>query len=875
MSDFVEGLRQLPGSRVFSRVFRALLIAVTSLSGLLFFPYYPYQPLAMIVAGVLILSLKYPTAALAIGLLLSAPAAYYQNTFFGVIYVLLCIFLVASTKTWPALLLAVMGWVLALSPFSFLAFVPVMVCGLVLGSKEAAKIGAVVAISLFFLGWARGMTNLGLIVIPYAIAQSVGSQPIPNPWLPLSFFYSAKAPEASVSGQMTATLLRNFVEDMTSYIEIACWSAAGYVTGFVAGKWRRAYPWAVASAVGFIPVAGAYAFGASLFFVQTAGFESMFGLISCMVAALILQFVRSDLLRVAALHKARMSDTTAIAQPILEKQAARPELAWNQIGGYEQLKQEISDSVLVPLQKSDVTRAYGVEPPRGLLLFGPPGCGKTLMMKALAQTLKANFYYVKTSDIVSKWYGESEKRVTEVFSLARSTAPSVLFFDEIDSIAKKRDLYGSDDTTPRLLSLMLAEMDGLEKEDAPLLIVGATNKPDMLDQAILRPGRFDRVIYVSPPDRKARESIFRVHLEGKPLAEDLDFAKLAAMSERFSGADIRNVIQITAVELAKKAMKGGTLPPVTMKELADVMATYKPSIALQTLEDYERLRLDFERRVSRTEEELKPSVTFADIGGLDKVKQLLMETIELPFKHPELMAKYGLESPKGILLFGPPGCGKTLLARAAAGSLNIAFLTVSGAELAQKSEKDAAVAVREIFYRARENTPSMIFIDEIESLASSRGATSSSETKSVSQLLIEMDGMKDLRDVVVLAATNKPQWIDAALLRPGRFDKVIYIPPPDTDARRAIFRVCVGKSPSLALDYDKLAESTSGFSGADISAIVKESKMTAVRDSLRGMRHDEITMQDLSDVIKRARPSITKESLQECQKFLETYGERT
>jgi len=861
------------GSPILIRGFRSLVAVCLSFYVLLLWPYFPLFMLAILAIGILVLSLKYPKAALATGLLLSILPAYYQNTFFGLIYAFVCLLVLALNRTWPTLSLVLLGWALALSRFSAIAFVPLIICGLILGSKEGAAVGASLAVSLFFLGWMNGITNFALLVVPYLPAIQP-PQPLPDPWLPLSFAYNSRSPNPAEYGQLQATLLRNVIDDLTFYIAIACWSLAGYIAGIVAKKWTRAYPWTVATALGFLPLAAAYTYGSS-FFASNPGFETIFGLLGGVLVTFFLQLARTDLARMTALQKAKAAETRTVAQPILEKREAKPELAWNQIGGYSQLKQEIHDSVLMPLQKSDVARKYGAEPPRGILLFGPPGCGKTLLMKALARTLKSNFYYVKTSDIVSKWYGESEKRVTEVFSLARSTAPSVLFFDEIDSIAKKRDLYGSDDITPRLLSLMLAEMDGLEKEKAMLLVVGATNKPELLDEAILRPGRFDRVIYVGPPDKEARKAIFQVHCKDKPIAADVEYDKLAGSTDRFSGADIRNVVQITAVELAKKAMKGQELPPIGMKELAQTIQTYKPSITLQMLEDYEKLRLDFERRVSRAGEELRPTVTFADIGGLNKVKEILSETVELPLKHPELMEKYGLESPKGILLFGPPGCGKTLIAKAAAGSFNIAFLTISGAELSQKTASDVASTTKETFYRARENKPSMIFIDEIESIASSREAgPQTTGLKPISQLLIEMDGVRELRDVLVLAATNKPQWIDSALLRPGRFDKVVYVPPPDIQARKAIFRICLGESPTSAIDLDKLAQSTDGYSGADIASIVKNAKMTAVRDILKGIRHDDITMRDLEDAISMSKPSITKECLEESHRFLQKYGER-
>jgi SpoVK/Ycf46/Vps4 family AAA+-type ATPase len=864
-------IMDLLGSPILIRSFRSLVAVCLSLYVLLLSPYFPLFMIAIFVIGIFILSVKYPMAALAIGLLLSILPAYYQNTFFGLVYASLCLLVLALNRTWPALSLALLAWALALSPFSIIAFVPLIVCGLVLGSKDGALAGVSLAVSLFLLGWMKGTTNFALLVVPY-VPTVQPSQPLPDPWLPLSFAYNSRSPSPAEYGQLQATLLRNFIDDVTFYVETACWGLAGYVTGMVAKKWTRAYPWTVATALGFLPLAAAYTYGSSLF-VSSVGFEMIFGLAFGLFVTFFLQLARTDLSRMTALQKARAAQTTTVAQPVLEKREAKPELAWNQIGGYSQLKQEIHDSVLMPLQKSDVAKTYGAEPPRGILLFGPPGCGKTLLMKALAQTLKSNFYYVKTSDIVSKWYGESEKRVTEVFTLARSTAPSVLFFDEIDSIAKKRDLYGSDDITPRLLSLMLAEMDGLEKEKAMLLVVGATNKPELLDQAILRPGRFDRVIYVGPPDKEARKAIFQVHCKEKPIAADVDYDKLAALSERFSGADIRNAVQMTAVDVAKGAMKGGEVVPIGMSELTQTIRTYKPSIPIQMLEDYEKLRLDFERRTSRKEEELKPRVTFADIGGLDNVKRIIMETIELPLKRPELMKKYGLESTKGLLLFGPPGCGKTLIAKAAAGSLDATFLTTSGGELSHKSAGEIAAAIKEIFYRARENTPAIVFIDEIESLASSREAGTQA-VKPISQLLIEMDGIKDLRNVMVLSATNKPHWVDAALLRPGRFDKIVYVPPPDPEARKAIFQIELHGSPTAEVDHDTLVKSTEGYSGADIAAIVREAKMTAVRDTVKGTEHEKITTRDLQNAVKGIKPSITKESIEECRAFLETYGER-
>ncbi|MBI2079200.1 AAA family ATPase, partial [Candidatus Micrarchaeota archaeon] len=466
----------------------------------------------------------------------------------------------------------------------------------------------------------------------------------------------------------------------------------------------------------------------------------------------------------------------------------------------------------------------------------------------------------------------SEKNITELFAIARKNAPAILFFDEIDSIGKKRGAYSSDDVSPRVLSVMLQEIDGFKSSKKPLIVIGATNIPNQLDPALLRPGRCDKIIYMHLPDKEGRKFIFKVHMRKVPIADDIDFDKLAAKTERFSGADIKNVIDEAIKAAAKEASKAGVILPVTTEHLLQVLKSIKPSTGIAQLDEYEKFRLDFERRVGAKEElkEREEIVKWEDVVGLDKVKQTLLETIELPLLREDLMKEYKVKPSKGILLFGPPGTGKTLIVKAATSELKASFQSLSGAELMKSGYTQAVTVIKETFNRARENAPSIIFVDEIETIAGTRG-TGSNEI--IGQFLTEMDGLRELKGVVVLAATNKPSILDAAILRPGRFDKIFYIPPPTEIGRGDIFKIHLGKL-AEKVDSNVLASVTDGFSGADIASIAQEVKMLAVRARLAGT-DASVSTNTVLEIAKKRRPSITKNMLIEYKEFLEEYGERS
>ncbi|PVU70330.1 AAA family ATPase [Sulfolobales archaeon SCGC AB-777_K20] len=549
----------------------------------------------------------------------------------------------------------------------------------------------------------------------------------------------------------------------------------------------------------------------------------------------------------------------AAIKKALEKQPKEgsDKITWDMIGGYEEIKREIREYIELPLRRKDLAEKYGLKPPKGILLFGPPGCGKTMMMKALANEAKINFIYVSVPEIMSKWYGESEQRLRELFNNARKMAPVILFFDEIDTIGVRREHHVGDSVTPRLLSLMLSEMDGLASEDG-VIVVGSTNVPHLLDKALLRPGRFDKLIYVGLPDLRSRIEIFKIHCKSKPLAGDVDFEALAKMTERYTGADIANVCQEVARRVAAESLNTGVIREIKMEDFIEVIKKYKPSVSLETLEQYEKFKMDYERKTGTDipVTELIEKVTLNDVGGYDQMKKELFEILEIQFKYSNLMAQMKIPPVRGILLYGPPGVGKTMMAKALANTLGVKLLMLSGAEILYKGYEGAVAAVKEVFNRARENKPAIILLDEIDAIAPRREAYKSEGNKVVNQLLTEMDGIRTLRDVVVIATTNRIEDVDPALLRPGRFDKVVFMPLPNRDERRDIFEKYLGKETCSKVNCDALAALTEGYSGADLASVTREAKLKVLKEMIRGNVNRELTYEDLLDAIAMVKPSV-------------------
>jgi transitional endoplasmic reticulum ATPase len=575
-------------------------------------------------------------------------------------------------------------------------------------------------------------------------------------------------------------------------------------------------------------------------------------------------------------------------------------VTFEMVGGLHDVKADIKESMIIPLMRKDVTTRFKLDPPKGILLFGPPGCGKTMLMKALASELGVEMISAKCSDLMSKWYGESENRVAELLRTARERAPTILFLDEIDSIAKRRDMYTADDVTPRLLSILLSEMDGLDKSSG-VIVVGSTNKPDLIDPALMRPGRLDKIIYVPPPDYEERIEIVQVHLNGRPYSKDIDLKEVAKKTERYSGADLANLVREAATRAVKREMSslGKTAATISMDDFSQVLPRIKPSISLRMIADYETMKMDYERKMHQSvRSERKTLVHWDDVGGLEDVKAAIREYVELPLTRPELMESYKIKTGRGILLFGPPGCGKTHVMRAAANELNVPIQIVNGPELVSALAGQSEAAVRDVLYRARENAPSIVFFDEIDALASKDSMRTPEVSRAVSQFLTEMDGLRAKDKVMIIATTNRPQTLDPALLRPGRFDKIFYVPPPDTKARSDIFRIHMKGVPvdGSTIDYDDLANRTAGYSGADIASAVDESKLLALREQVRlemilpaadlppgnGSTQPPaapppavgVTMSDLLRAVNRTKSSVTSETMAWSEEFIHTYGTR-
>lgn len=497
-------------------------------------------------------------------------------------------------------------------------------------------------------------------------------------------------------------------------------------------------------------------------------------------------------------------------------------VTYEDIGGLAKEVRKVREMIELPLKYPEIFAHLGIDPPRGVLLHGPPGTGKTLIARAVASETKAYFIHVDGPEVIHKYYGESEAKLREIFETARSHAPSIIFLDEIDAIAPRREEV-TGEVEKRVVAQLLALMDGLESR-GQVIVIGATNIPNALDPALRRPGRFDREIVIGIPDRNARLEILQIHTRGMPLAADVDLESIAQLTHGFVGADLEALCKEAAMLALRQALpqlepKAGLTPLALMSDLQ-----VEQNHFLQALTEIEPSAI---REVSVE----VPHVSWEEVGGLDEVKQELREAVEWPLYYPELLQRVDAAPPKGILLVGPPGTGKTLLARAVASASNANFISIKGPELFSKWVGESEKAVRQVFHKARQAAPCVIFFDEIDALVSYRGSQSDGITEKVlGQLLTEMDGIEGLRGIVVLAATNRPDRLDPALLRPGRFDLVLTLPYPDSRARLEILRIHTAKKP-LAPDVDLaiLAEETHGFAGADLEYVCRQASWNALR----------------------------------------------
>ncbi|MCV0430349.1 CDC48 family AAA ATPase [Nitrosopumilus sp.] len=540
-----------------------------------------------------------------------------------------------------------------------------------------------------------------------------------------------------------------------------------------------------------------------------------------------------------------------------------PQVTYEDIGGIHNEIKKVREMIELPLRHPEIFEKLGIEAPKGVLLYGPPGTGKTLLAKAVANESNAHFISISGPEIMSKFYGESEARLREIFKEAREKAPSIIFVDEIDSIAPKREEV-TGEVERRVVSQMLSLMDGLEAR-GKVIVISATNRPNAIDPALRRPGRFDREIEIKVPDKKGRKDILAIHSRNMPLGEDVNLDKISSVSHGYVGADLEYLCKEAAMKCLRRLLpvlnlEEEKLPPETLDKL------------IVNHEDFQKALIEVTPSGMREVFIENPDVKWEDVGGLEDVKRELQEAVEWPMKYPGLYDKLGHNMPRGILLHGPSGTGKTLLAKAVATQSEANFVSVRGPELLSKWVGESERGIREIFKRARQSSPCVVFFDEIDSIAPIRGAGGETAVteRVVSQLLTELDGMENMHGVIVLAATNRADMIDPALLRPGRFDKIIQIPLPDKESRKSILKINAAKIPTISeendpkhVDFDKLAEITDGLSGADTASIANTAVSLVIHEFLdshpdvkdieKTSIDAKVTMKHFEEAVKKVR----------------------
>jgi len=543
-----------------------------------------------------------------------------------------------------------------------------------------------------------------------------------------------------------------------------------------------------------------------------------------------------------------------------------PDIAYEDVGGMHEEIKKIREMVELPLKHPEIFEKLGIEPPKGVLLHGPPGTGKTLLAKAVANETDANFILLNGPEIMSKFYGESEKKIRDIFEDAEKNAPSIIFFDEIDAIAPKReDVQG--EVERRVVSQMLSMMDGL-KSRGKVIVIGATNRVNSVDPALRRPGRFDREIEISVPDKKGRLDILKIHTRNMPLTRSINLEDLAAKTHGFVGADLSALTKEAAMNVLRKM-----LPSLKLEEDEPIPKEVLDK-AIVRPEDFEESLKVVRPSAMREVFVEAPNVGWEDIGGMEKTKQELKEAVEWPIHNPEAFERLGIRAPKGILLYGPPGTGKTLLAKAVAKESEANFIQVKGPSLLSMWVGKSEEGVRKVFERARQVAPCVIFFDEIDSMAGKRGVEQGTKVteRVLNQLLAEIDGLEGLKDITIIGATNRPDMLDPALLRPGRFDRIILADVPDDESREKIFEVHTKNTP-LAKDVKipELVKHTEGFVGADVEALVREAALNALR---RDRETKTVTKHDFDEALKKVKPSVSHETATRYKKIEDHYLKR-
>ncbi len=866
----------------------AIVFALASVS--LAFPFLPPTVIVPLLIITFAISMLHPMAGLLAMFAETLPMLIYQTPLLAWMFTLfMSVSLFIGYKYYRTITFAYMLIMLPMSSLGAFLEIPAFLLSiLVLGFKRGAIVAMVAVLLVIVFSGLTGIQNTGPIVFNATAAHSlIAAQPATQFLVPskppayLTDFGTAWGTAWSTFASFTVGSDLWYGFSSAAYVfgydapinimQMVLWVVVVFAVSSYAIKSRSGFRGAESSMFGAI-IPAAYV---ALSFLTNSpiGIIPIASFVSTPLVLLYLEFNNISVVKALEVMK---QDFLGKFGEAFEDLSTGAKETLDDVANYDETKKELREALIAPIEHREIAGAYGVKPARGILLFGPPGTGKTLMMRALANDLRAGFFYVKTSSILSPYAGEAAQAVSRVFATAKKHPPAILFFDEIDSITGSRDLGGESEQGRQLLSTLLGEMDGFQKTEG-VVIVGTTNVPHILDPSILRPGRFDKVIYMPLPDASGRAKIFQYYLKKLPISQDLDYAKLGEISNRFSGADIKNVSDEVARQIADVAVTRARVLEINMQDIVRVIKQTKPSTSLAQIDEYNMFKMDYERRAHPEKLDLKETTTtLDDVVGLKEAKKALYEAVEVPILHPELIKKFDISSTKGILLFGPPGTGKTMLMRAVANELgDVHIVTVSGADIAKGGLERAVLTIKQVFDRAKENAPAILFIDEIDAIVASRENATQFNVQVTGEFLEELDGMKDATGVVLVGTSNRPDALDPAILRAGRFDKLIFIPPPEKEDRQRIFEQNLKKAPtSDDIDYAKLADMTVGYTGADIATVCKQAKLGALEKTLAAGQEAKIAQADIEKVLQKVRPSAPSIVIGRYMTFLSRFGSR-
>ncbi|MGI0100406.1 MAG: AAA family ATPase [Candidatus Micrarchaeaceae archaeon] len=856
------------------------------------FPFYPLALLVILAIVLLVFTLRHAFLGFVLLMLMIFPMLAFQAPALAYVFVIVMTMgLVFGYRHYRTLIFASILVPLALSPLGFIFSIPALIIGvLIVGYKRAAFLAVVFVIGIVMLSAVTGVQNTAYISYNAQIAHTKVSNgapaldySVPNKPAP-TLYTMGNAFGAVISNLENQNLTLYMYSEFYAMFDALTIEPLRYVADLIvlaiivmlidtsAVASRSNYKGTQASLIGVLyPL---LYIGLSVLFSNPHSYIIPFSSFIISPAFLyILELYKVDIVKALDVRKEDLR--LKFGEAFEDLLATSPTEKFGDIGDYEATKKELKEAIVSPIEEKAVSRAYNIKAVKGVLLFGPPGTGKTMIMRAIANDIRAGFYVIRASNLVSGVPGDTERRMSKIFDVARKNAPCILFIDEIDAMARTRAEGGIDEVHRQILSELLIELDGFQKLKN-VVVVGATNVPNLIDPAVLRPGRFDKIIYMPLPDFNGRKEIFKIYLKRLPASKDIDFDELAKMTERFSGADIKSMCDNVAQEIAQEATNRHRVLEITQKDMKSFILATKPSTTLTQLKEYDRFKIDFERRTLkqvRVENAKKTSID--EVIGLEDAKKAIVDAIKIPLEHQDLAKKYKVQAVKGILMFGPPGNGKTMLMRAVSNELSEAtMLQLSGSEVSEEGIDKALTTIKDMFNRAVENAPSILFIDELDGIAPSRKDASEYGVQLTTEFLQEMDGVKETPGVVLVCATNRPEELDPAILRPGRFDKLIFVQPPKAEDRRKLFELYIKDVPNKDIDFKKLADETDGYTGADIANICREAKSHALEESISSGKDTEVTMGSIEGLIKRIKPSAPPDLVRSYQKFLDRYGQR-